>query len=219
MANLDLDLNYEILDYDEEYTYTTKIFESDNKTEYRKSLQDIPNFYLTLSFKALTQKQLKKLENIMLERIDKQINLIFLESYIIDDYISNINNKKIKLYQKTINNNFFEKYNFNYTNIAYKNMIIDNGITKENFVAYNSNMGQVWNNQKQKLDYYWELKVGTFGRPITNYLKNNYVKGTRVYIKYLVEIQNKDINIKETYIKNGEIKLKLKIINNQGETI
>lgn len=208
--------NFEIIGQTEEISFTTKIFEALNKKEYRKKLQEKENIYKTLSFKSFTEKELNFFENLSIEAIDKQCLLTLKESELAFDYVSNINNKYIFIKIKKLNGEVLEKYNFDDILINNQFLKIYDGINEEYFKT--ENISKVIINNIQ----YYKFYVVKFDNPANvsvwyDYLLNDYsLSNTKVCFLNKVEIQSKNLDIKETFKKFGEIKIKFKILDEKG---
>lgn len=208
--------NFEIIGQTEEISFTTKIFEALNKKEYRKKLQEKENIYKTLSFKSFTEKELNFFENLSIEAIDKQCLLTLKESELAFDYVSNINNHYIYVKIKKLNGKTLEKYNFDDILINNQFLKIYDGINEEYFKT--ENISKVIINNIQ----YYKFYVVKFDNPANvsvwyDYLLNDYsLSNTKVCFLNKVEIQSKNLDIKETFKKFGEIKIKFKILDEKG---
>lgn len=212
--------NFENIGQSEEISFNTKIFESLNKKEYRKKLQEKENIYKTFTFKTFTSKELNFLENVSIEAIDKQCYLTTYSSVLAFNYVSNINNKYIYIKVKTLNNIILDKYNLDFLDNYYLNSIfqlylkISDGVNEE-YIKIKTKQIVTINNTK-----YYKIYLQTYNSNnvvIADYLQNSYQKDITTLSYFIkTEIQNKNLDIKETFKKNGEVKIKFKIIDEKG---
>lgn len=211
--------NFEIIGQTEEISFTTKIFESQNKKEYRKKLQEKENIYKTLSFKSFTEKELNFLENLSIEAIDKQCLLTIKESNLAFNYINN-QNAPLYLEIKFLNGEILEKYDFN-------NIIVNNYITNtfnylkiydlEKSEYFKISQKDIVTINNKKYFRFYVIRQDLINNVAYNFLRNNYnAVDTKVCFLNKVEIQSKNLDIKENFKKFGETKIKFKIIDEVG---
>lgn len=189
-----LDVHETFLNYSEEYKFNTKIIKSQNGKEYRKNLMSKMLEFYNLNFSSLNSVELQKLNNIFQESIDNRFLYKKYESNLISD-INSGNNTLIIKYDLKFTKTYFK-------NILGKSITLTDNFNKETFSVNNV----IYNNDN--------IIITLSGNVL-----NTYLTGSKVYMTYLREIQNKTISFKEQYKKFGEVGIKIKIINKNGERL